>query len=231
MLAAIPMIGSMVGGGAAAGGTTAAAGSSGGMLSGMSAAAPAAGSAGATFGGNMASYFGGVEKTVDLLGSLFGTAGTTSTSNTHTEYERQLFSEDDLGKLRSLVDALTNRAQAGAYSKESAILDTQNLGDSAIRQLKEQALPQLFGNDISAGAYDSSATKQLANDLASRTADNIAQTRLQAILGYGQMESQQFADLANILQLLRGAFEKGHSDSETTSSSGGTGGLLGAGGL
>lgn len=224
MLAAIPMIGSMIGGSAAAGGGAT-----------TSAALPsAAGSAGATFGGNLGSLLsptGAVNGVVDTLGGLFGTHGTSSSSETHTEYERQLFSEDDLGKLRGLVDALTNRAQSGQFSKESAILDTQNLGDAAVRQLKEQALPQLFGNDISAGAYDSSATKQLANDLAARTADNIAQTRLQAILGYGQQNSQQFADLANILQLLRGAFETGSSDSKTTSSSGGSGGLLGAGGL
>lgn len=222
MLAAVPLIGSMVGGSAAAGGGTAAASTA------------AAGSAGATFGGNLGSLLsptGAVNGIVDTLGGLFGTHGSSSSSSTHTDYERQLFSEDDLGKLRGLVDALTNRAQSGQYSKESAILDTQNLGDAAVRQLKEQALPQLFGGDISAGAYDSSATKQMANDLAARTADNIAQTRLQAILGYGQQNSQQFADLANILQLLRGAFEKGSSDSTTKSTTGGSGGLFGSGGL
>lgn len=207
--------------------------SQGGAVAGMNAPAAPAGSSGATFGGSAA---GGnplnvIGQGVDILAGLFGTHGTTSTQKTNASYERQLFSDEDLGGLRDLVASLTGRAQAGQFSKEAAILDTQSLGDAAVRQLKEQALPQLFSSDVSGGAYDSTATKQLANDLAARTADNIAQTRIQAILGYGQMESQQFADLMNVLQILRGAFEKGSTESKTKSESGGSGGLLGGGGL
>lgn len=153
----------------------------------------------ASLGGVVAGAGGG-SGISSLVGSVFGTAGNTSTNSTTNT---QQLSDEDMQNLQNLIGTLgQNDAQ---FSAANAKTDAQGFADEALKQLTEQGLPQLLANQTTAGAYNTTSSKQLADDLTSRTAEQVSANTTNVITQYAQQRAQNDAVLAQLYQILKGS--------------------------
>lgn len=124
------------------------------------------------------------------LTQLFLGSGKTTGTNTTTKQGL------DPAVLKALTDSITS----GAYSKDAAGKDAQGAIDANIRTIMEKYLPQIGQSQAGSGAYNSSTTKLLQDDLASRVAGEAAKLKLDTITKYADITNNtaQVAKDANV---------------------------------
>lgn len=168
-----------------------------------------------------------------LAGTLFGdnkkevksnanTNTTTSQSGTQeTNNSSRLLSDEDMEAIRSVLPLLQ---QAGAeLTRDMAISDSKSFSDSAVRDLTEKGIPQLFAKQIAAGGYGSTGTALAGNDLVARTSEAIARNQSENILKYAEMQKSSLGALGGLIDALKGGVSSDSSQSKLSQNSQQTG--------
>lgn len=147
------------------------------------------------------------------MGSILGSRQKSSQSSTSTGQGSSESIQTSKSSSRAGLSAQEVLDQfnktSGQYSKESALGDVSGvLRAQAIGALQE-AMPGISKQTNNAGAYDSTTKQLLTNDAEARITGQLAQTGLNAITQYANINNQNLDSLGNL------ARNTGYSDSSS----------------
>jgi len=153
-----------------------------------------------------------------------GRAGTGSSSGTS---DLTTMTGQQQLQFQNILDQLTNKVSnpSQQYSKENAMLDASYVAQNAANEVMK-GVPQILSQASSSGAYSATGSQALINDLAQKATAVKAQTILDQINKYAQLDQQQNAtNLSAILQ----AFQIASNSTKKEVTSGKTSGLMSGG--
>lgn len=133
---------------------------------------------------------GDIQSWVNLLGSIFGTTGNTNSNTT---------SPEGLAAGSSLLPILMQMLTSSDFSPEAAERDSQPAVQLILKQLMESGIPQISGQEGSAGAYNSTTSALLKNDLAARGAAEGASLIAKNKATYGALRTGQANSLIGLI--------------------------------
>lgn len=154
-------------------------------------------------------------------------AGASQKGSTASSTEVTTMTGQQQGQFQNILDQLTNRVSnpSQQYSKENAMLDASYVAQNAANEVMK-GVPQILSQASSSGAYSATGSQALINDLAQKATAVKAQTILDQINKYAQLDQQQNAtNLSAILQAFQIASNSTKKEKSTGDTSGSSIGL------
>lgn len=149
---------------------------------------------------------GDIQSWVNLLGSIFGTSGSTNSNTT---------SPEGLQAGTSLLPILMQMLTSSDFSPDAAERDSQPAVQLILKQLMESGIPQISGQEGSAGAYNSTTSALLKNDLAARGAAEGAALIAKNKATYGALRTGQANSLIGLINSIINANRQTQTNTTT----------------
>jgi hypothetical protein len=113
-----------------------------------------------------------------------------------------------MDELLKMLGGNAGNIQQG-FSKGAAQQDAMGMVQQIFDNYQKTALPQIYGAQTGAGAYNSTGGQLLANDAYAQTVNKAAGTVNQNVLNYAQAYQQQMSPLMQLLSVDKGSQKVG----------------------